>query len=42
MKSIYGFITDGQRITDRTHKDNLEYLHGKCVEHVKDLGLRKE
>ena len=45
MKSVYGLIHDilhhidnGQRIIDRTHKDNLEYLYKKTVEHVKSLG----
>ena len=45
MKSVYGLIHDilhhvenGQRIVDRTHKDNLEYLYKKTVEHVKNLG----
>ena len=42
MKSVYGLIHDilhhidnDQRIIDRTHKDNLEYLYKKTVEHVK-------
>jgi len=45
MKSVYGLIHDilhhvenDQRIIDRTHKDNLEYLYKKTVEHVKNLG----
>ena len=45
MKSVYGLIHDilyhvdnDQRIIDRTHKDNLEYLYKKTVEHVKSLG----
>jgi len=45
MKSVYGLIhdilhhiVDGQRIIDRTHKDNLGYLYGKCVDHVRKLG----
>ena len=45
MKSVYGLIHDilhhvdnDQRIIDRTHKDNLEYLYGKCVDHVKNHG----
>ena len=45
MKSVYGLIHDilhhvdnDQRIIDRTHKDNLEYLYKKTVEHVKRLG----
>ena len=45
MKSVYGLIhnilyhgDNGQRIIDRTHKDNLEYLYGKCVDHVKKHG----
>ena len=45
MKSVYGLIHDilhhidnGQRIIDRTHKDNLEYLYKKTVEHVRSLG----
>ncbi len=45
MKSVYGLIHDilhhidnGQRIIDRTHKDNLEYLYKKTGEHVKSLG----
>ena len=45
MKSVYGLIhnilyhdVDSQRIIDRTHKDNLEYLYGKCVDHVKNHG----
>jgi hypothetical protein len=45
MKSVYGLIHDilhhvdnAQRIIDRTHKDNLEYLYKKTVEHVKSLG----
>ena len=40
MKSVYGLIynilhhgDDGQRIIDRTHKNNLEYLYGICVGH---------
>ena len=44
MKSVYGLIHDilhhvenDQRIVDRTHKDNLEYLYKKTVEHVKSL-----
>ena len=44
MKSVYGLIHDilhhvenDQRIVDRTHKDNLEYLYKKTVEHVKNL-----
>jgi hypothetical protein len=44
MKSVYGLIHDilhhidnDQRIIDRTHKDNLEYLYKKTVEHVKKL-----
>ena len=44
MKSVYGLIHDilhhidnDQRIIDRTHKDNLEYLYKKTVEHVKSL-----
>ena len=44
MKSVYGLIHDilhhidnEQRIIDRTHKDNLEYLYKKTVEHVKNL-----
>jgi len=43
MKSVYGLIhnilhhgDDGQRIIDRTRKDNLEYLYRKCVDHVKN------
>ena len=42
MKSIYGLIhnilyydNDGQKIIDRTHKNNLEYLYKKCFDHVK-------
>jgi hypothetical protein len=45
MKSVYGLIhnilyhgDDGQRIIDRTRKDNLEYLYRKCVDHVKNHG----
>ncbi len=45
MKSAHGLIRDilhhsdnDQRIIDRTHKDNLEYLYKKTVEHVKSLG----
>jgi hypothetical protein len=45
MKSVYGLIHDilhhidnDQRIIDRTHKDNLEYLYKKTVEHLKSLG----
>ena len=45
MKSVYGLIHDilhhvenDQRIVDRTHKDNLEYLYKKTVEHVRNLG----
>ena len=45
MKSVYGLIHDilhhvenDQRIVDRTHKGNLEYLYKKTVEHVKNLG----
>jgi len=45
MKSVYGLIhnilhhgDDGQRIIDRTRKDNLEYLYRKCVDHVKNQG----
>ena len=45
MKSVYGLIHDilhhvdnDQRIIDRTHKDNLEYLYKETVEHVKSLG----
>ena len=45
MKSVYGLIhnilyhgDDGQRIIDRTHKDNLEYLYKKCADHVKNHG----
>jgi hypothetical protein len=41
---VYGLIHDilhhvenDQRIVDRTHKDNLEYLYKKTVEHVKNL-----
>jgi len=44
MKSVYGLIHDilhhvenDQRIVDRTHKDNLEYLYKKTVEHLKNL-----
>ena len=44
MKSVYGLIHDilhhvdnDQRIIDRTHKDNLEYLYKKTVEHIKSL-----
>ena len=44
MKSVYGLIHDilhhvenDQRIIDRTHKDNLEYLYKKTVEHIKNL-----
>ena len=44
MKSVYGLIHDilhhidnSQRIIDRTHKDNLEYLYKKTVEHVRNL-----
>ena len=44
MKSVYGLIHDilhhidnDQRIIDRTHKDNLEYIYKKTVEHVKNL-----
>ena len=44
MKSVYGLVhnilnygTAGQRIIDRTHKDNLEYLYEKCVGHVNNL-----
>jgi len=44
MKSVYGLIHDilhhidnDQRIIDRTHKDNLEYLYKKTVEHVRNL-----
>ena len=44
MKSVYGLIynilhhgDDGQRIIDRTHKNNLEYLYGKCVGHIKSF-----
>ena len=49
MKSIYGLIhnilhhcVDGQRIIDRTHKHNLEYLYGKCVGHVNKLLHKSE
>ena len=45
MKSVHGLIHDilhhsdnNQRIIDRTHKDNLEYLYKKTVEHVRSLG----
>ena len=45
MKSVYGLIYDilhysnnDQRITDRTHKDNLEFLYKKTVEHIKSFG----
>jgi len=45
MKSVYGLIhnilhhgDDGQRIIDRTRKDNLEYLYRKCVDHIKNHG----
>jgi len=45
MKSVYGLIhnilhhsDDGQRIIDRTHKDNLDFLYRKCADHVKNLG----
>ena len=45
MKSVYGLIHDilhhidnGQRIIDRIHKKNLEYLYKKTDEHVKGLG----
>ena len=44
MKSVYGLIHDilhhidnDQRIIDRTHKDNLEYLYKKTVEHLRNL-----
>lgn len=43
MKSVYGLIygilhhtVDGQRIIDRTHKDNLEYLYKQCADHLKN------
>jgi hypothetical protein len=43
MKSVYGLIygilyhaVDGQRIIDRTHKDNLEYLYKQCAGHLKN------
>ena len=45
MKSVYGLIHDilhhvdnNQRIIDRIHKKNLEYLYKKTDEHVKGLG----
>ena len=45
MKSVYGLIHDilhhvenDQRIVDRIHKKNLEYLYKKTDEHVKGLG----
>ena len=45
MKSVYGLIHDilhhvdnDQRIIDRIHKKNLEYLYKKTYEHVKGLG----
>ena len=45
MKSVYGLIHDilhhvdnDQRIIDRIHKKNLEYLYNKTDEHVKGLG----
>ena len=45
MKSVYGLIHDilhhvdnDQRIIDRIHKKNLEYLYKKTDEHVKGLG----
>ena len=45
MKSAYGLVYDilhysnnDQRIIDRTHKDNLEFLYKKTVEHIKSLG----
>ena len=45
MKSVYGLIHDilhhvdnDQRIIDRIHKKNLEYLYKKTDEHVKSLG----
>jgi hypothetical protein len=45
MKSVYGLIHDilhhvnnDQRIIDRIHKKNLEYLYMKTDEHVKGLG----
>ena len=45
MKSAYGLIHDilhhvdnDQRIIDRIHKKNLEYLYKKTDEHVKGLG----
>ena len=45
MKSVYGLIHDilhhvdnGQRIIDRIHKKNLEYLYKKTDDHVKGLG----
>lgn len=43
MKSVYGLIhnilhhsVDGQRIIDRTRKDNLKYLYEKCVDHAQN------
>ena len=45
MKSVYGLIHDilhhvdnDQRIIDRIHKKNLDYLYKKTNEHVKGLG----
>ena len=45
MKSVYGLIHDilhhvdnDQRIIDRIHKKNLEYLYKKTDDHVKGLG----
>ncbi|MDC1386133.1 hypothetical protein N8384_01900 [Candidatus Thioglobus sp.] len=45
MKSVHGLIHDilhhvdnDQRIIDRIHKKNLEYLYKKTDEHVKGLG----
>ena len=50
MKSLHGLIhdilhhvVDGQRIIDRTRKDNLEYLYEKCSDHInKPISLLKE
>ena len=41
MKSVYGLIhnilhysDNGQKIINRTHKDNIEYLYKKCLDHM--------
>ncbi|MDC3271883.1 hypothetical protein OAU72_00065 [Hyphomicrobiales bacterium] len=41
MKSVYGLIhnilhysDNGQKIIHRTHKDNIEYLYKKCLDHM--------